>query len=94
MHLLVTALVVRKIEEKDTQSLDVLAQGVTTAIASKQFGQEGFLSKLVAEAAHMVMPQNPYNFHVENVRSVVCLFAFVIQVCCCLYSSKTAASWS
>ncbi|KAG0694950.1 chaperonin Cpn60/TCP-1 family [Suillus ampliporus] len=40
------------------------------AIASKQYGYEDVLSSLVAEAALAVMPKNPKNFNVDNVRVV------------------------
>ena len=40
------------------------------AIASKQYGNEDVLSELVAEAALAVMPPNPKNFNVDNVRVV------------------------
>ncbi|KAG0695543.1 chaperonin Cpn60/TCP-1 family [Suillus ampliporus] len=40
------------------------------AIASKQYGYEDVLSLLVAEAALAVMPKNPKNFNVNNVRVV------------------------
>jgi len=40
------------------------------AIASKQYGQEDVLASLVADAALSVMPPNPKNFNVDNVRVV------------------------
>jgi len=40
------------------------------AIASKQYGSEDLLAPLVAEAALAVMPSNPKNFNVDNVRVV------------------------
>ncbi|KAG5220313.1 T-complex protein [Salix suchowensis] len=40
------------------------------AIASKQYGHEDTLAALVAEAALIVMPPNPKNFNVDNVRVV------------------------
>eukprot|EP00672_Neobodo_designis_P019871 CAMPEP_0174852570 /NCGR_PEP_ID=MMETSP1114-20130205/25900_1 /TAXON_ID=312471 /ORGANISM="Neobodo designis, Strain CCAP 1951/1" /LENGTH=538 /DNA_ID=CAMNT_0016087177 /DNA_START=35 /DNA_END=1651 /DNA_ORIENTATION=+ len=39
-----------------------------TAIASKQFGYEAFLAKLVAEACINACPSNPLSFNVDNVR--------------------------
>ncbi len=47
-----------------------LAQGIKCAIASKQYGFEGPLSKLVAKACIAVMPENTFNFNVDNVRVV------------------------
>ncbi|EPQ55239.1 T-complex protein 1 [Gloeophyllum trabeum ATCC 11539] len=51
-----------------TQS--ALATALKPAIASKQYGYEDTLSSLVAEAAMVVMPTNPKNFNVDNVRVV------------------------
>lgn len=47
-----------------------LATALKPAIASKQYGYEDTLSSLVAEAALAVMPPNPKNFNVDNVRVV------------------------
>ncbi|KAF8824421.1 hypothetical protein HHX47_DHR8000139 [Lentinula edodes] len=47
-----------------------LASALKPAIASKQYGFEDTLSALVAEAALAVMPPNPKNFNVDNVRVV------------------------
>ncbi|KZT21125.1 T-complex protein 1 [Neolentinus lepideus HHB14362 ss-1] len=51
-----------------TQS--AIASALKPAIASKQYGYEDTLSSLVAEAAMVVMPPNPKNFNVDNVRVV------------------------
>ncbi|KAF9811745.1 hypothetical protein IEO21_06468 [Rhodonia placenta] len=47
-----------------------LAAALKPAIASKQYGYEDTLASLVAEAALAVMPPNPKNFNVDNVRVV------------------------
>ncbi|TFK20844.1 t-complex protein 1 [Coprinopsis marcescibilis] len=47
-----------------------LASALRPAIASKQYGSEDILSELVAEAALAIMPANPKNFNVDNVRVV------------------------
>lgn len=47
-----------------------LITALKPAIASKQYGYEDTLSSLVAEAALAVMPKNPRNFNVDNVRVV------------------------
>lgn len=49
---------------------DSLAQALKPAIASKQYGFEDMLSSLVADAALAIMPPNPKNFNVDNVRVV------------------------
>ena len=41
-----------------------------TVIASKQSGNEDLLADLVAEAVLAVMPKNPENFNVDNIRVV------------------------
>ncbi|TBU26776.1 T-complex protein 1 [Dichomitus squalens] len=47
-----------------------LATALKPAIASKQYGYEDQLAGLVAEASLAVMPPNPKNFNVDNVRVV------------------------
>ncbi|KAH7929510.1 T-complex protein 1 [Leucogyrophana mollusca] len=47
-----------------------LSTALKPAIASKQYGFEDTLASLVAEAALAVMPKNPKNFNVDNVRVV------------------------
>lgn len=47
-----------------------LITALKPVIASKQYGYEDTLSSLVAEAALVVMPKNPKNFNVDNVRVV------------------------
>ena len=47
-----------------------LATALKHAIGSKQYGSEDTLAALVAEAALSVMPPNPQNFNVDNVRVV------------------------
>ncbi|BFZ60365.1 T-complex protein 1 subunit theta [Saitoella coloradoensis] len=54
----------------DLSSKDELIKAITTAISSKQYGNEDFLADLVADAALTVMPKNPVNFNVDNVRVV------------------------
>jgi len=51
-------------------TLESLSVALKPAIASKQYGSEDTLSSLVAEAALIVMPLNPVNFNVDNVRVV------------------------
>lgn len=54
----------------DIRSPDELSKAIRTVIASKQCGNEDFLAKLVAEAVLAVLPKNPVNFNVDNVRVV------------------------
>src|SRR5688572_23629173 len=61
-------LVVDKI--KDIRSVDELTKAVRTVIGSKQFGNEDILAPLVAEAILMVLPKNPTQFNVDNIRVV------------------------
>ena len=44
--------------------------GIKTAISSKQYGFEKFLSELVADACLNSMPENANNFIVDNLRTV------------------------
>jgi T-complex protein 1 subunit theta len=54
----------------DINSEEEIAKAIKTTIASKQYGNEVFLSKLVAKAVLSVMPKNPFAFNVDNVRVV------------------------
>jgi T-complex protein 1 subunit theta len=45
-----------------------VARSVKCAVSSKQFGVEESLSKLVAKACIAVMPENTFNFNVDNIR--------------------------
>ena len=47
-----------------------MASRLKGTISSKISGYEGILSKFVAEACIGVLPKNPYNFNVDNVRVV------------------------
>ncbi|KAF8320398.1 T-complex protein 1 [Clavulina sp. PMI_390] len=69
----------KALEELESLSIHTLGKKLTLpslrvalkpAIASKQYGSEDALSALVAEAALNVMPSNPSNFNVDNVRVV------------------------
>ncbi|SMY22807.1 unnamed protein product [Zymoseptoria tritici ST99CH_1A5] len=47
-----------------------LAKAIRTVVAAKQSGSEDFLAGLVAEAVLAVLPKNPYNFNIDNIRVV------------------------
>ena len=55
---------------KDVRSHPELAKAIRTVIASKQSGSEDFLADLVAEAVLAVLPKQPVNFNVDNIRVV------------------------
>lgn len=61
-------LVVEKVE--DIRDQDELSKAIRTVVASKQNGNEDFLADLVAEAVLAVLPKNPVNFNVDNIRVV------------------------
>lgn len=54
----------------DLTSQVELSKAIRTVVASKQNGNEDFLADLVAEAVLAVLPKNPANFSVDNVRVV------------------------
>eukprot|EP00300_Choanocystis_sp_HF-7_P032988 c4490_g1_i1.p1 GENE.c4490_g1_i1~~c4490_g1_i1.p1 ORF type:complete len:558 (-),score=148.96 c4490_g1_i1:11-1504(-) len=56
--------------EVNFQNRASLASSIKTVLASKQYGQEDLLADLVAEACSMVMPANPREFNVDNIRVV------------------------
>ncbi|KAF2763386.1 T-complex protein 1 [Pseudovirgaria hyperparasitica] len=55
---------------EDIRDQEELAKAIRTVIASKQSGSEDFLADMVAEAVLAVLPKNPYNFNVDNIRVV------------------------
>jgi len=55
---------------EDLRSQPELSKALRTVIASKQNGNEDFLADIVAEAVLAVMPKNPANFNVDNIRVV------------------------
>jgi len=54
----------------DMHSEQEIAKAIRATIAAKQYGNEDYLSKLVAKAVLTVMPKNPTAFNVDNVRVV------------------------
>lgn len=55
---------------EDMRDQAELAKALRTVIAAKQSGTEQILAEMVAEAVLAVLPKNPYNFNVDNVRVV------------------------
>lgn len=55
---------------KDIRSQQELAKAIKSVVAAKQSGSEEILSSLIAEAILAVLPKNPQNFNVDNVRVV------------------------
>ncbi|KAI9375206.1 chaperonin complex component, TCP-1 theta subunit [Aspergillus egyptiacus] len=55
---------------QDLRSQTELSKALRTVVASKQAGSEDILASLVAEAVLAVLPKNPVNFNVDNVRVV------------------------
>lgn len=55
---------------KEMRSITELSKALRTVIGSKQSGSEDILAPLVAEAVLAVLPKNPVNFNVDNVRVV------------------------
>ena len=57
-------------EVKDLRSHKELSKAIRTVIASKQNGSEDLLADMVAEAVLAVLPKQPANFNVDNIRVV------------------------
>jgi len=54
----------------NVRSKDELAKALRTVISAKQNGSEDTLAGLVAQAVLAVLPKNPTNFNIDNVRVV------------------------
>ncbi|OCK99949.1 T-complex protein 1 [Cenococcum geophilum 1.58] len=61
-------LTVDKVE--DIRSQEELSKAIRTVVAAKQSGSEDILANMVAEAVLAVLPKNPINFNVDNIRVV------------------------
>ncbi|KAI0013913.1 T-complex protein 1 subunit theta [Xylariaceae sp. FL0662B] len=61
-------LVVEKVD--DVRNQEELSKAIRTVVASKQNGNEDTLAELVSEAVLSVLPKNPANFNVDNIRVV------------------------
>ena len=67
---------IRMLEELEVDSVEnirdqaELAKAIRTVVAAKQSGNEDILADMVAAAVLAVMPKNPYNFNVDNIRVV------------------------
>ena len=57
-------------EVKDIRSHKELSKAIRTVVASKQSGSEDILADMVTEAVLAVLPKNPVNFNVDNIRVV------------------------
>lgn len=55
---------------EDIRHQQELAKAIRTVVAAKQSGSEDVLAEMVAEAVLAVLPKNPYNFNVDNIRVV------------------------
>jgi len=55
---------------EDIRDRSDLAKALRTVVAAKQSGNEDILAEMVAAAVLAVLPKNPYNFNVDNVRVV------------------------
>uniref|UniRef100_A0A7S0S258 CCT-theta n=1 Tax=Chlamydomonas leiostraca TaxID=1034604 RepID=A0A7S0S258_9CHLO len=64
------SLVLDGTKEIDIRNRELVAARIKGAISSKINGYEDMLAKLVADACIEVMPKNPVNFNVDNVRVV------------------------
>lgn len=63
----------------DPRDKKQLSKVITPVIASKQYGNEVLLSDLVTDACLSVMPKNPANFNVDNIRVVKILGSSLVN---------------
>lgn len=53
---------------KDLKDRDSVAASIKTAVMSKQYGHEDFLSKLICDACLNIMPDHQKSFNVDKIR--------------------------
>ncbi|EFN58038.1 hypothetical protein CHLNCDRAFT_34430 [Chlorella variabilis] len=63
-------LVVAGTDTLDVRDAAAVAQRIKGSVSSKQYGYEDLLAPIIAEACIDVVPKNPHNFNVDNVRVV------------------------
>eukprot|EP00249_Psilotum_nudum_P010921 c22847_g1_i1 orf=498-2132(-) len=78
---LLTELVEPGSDTMDVRSKEQVASRITSAVGSKQWGQEAVLCPLIADACIQVCPKNPANFNIDNVR-VTKILGGGIHDCC------------
>lgn len=66
---------------KDLHSVTELTRIVRSVLASKQYGYEDLLAKVVVDAALEVMPKNPAGFSVDSVRVVKIMGGSIHETC-------------
>merc|ERR1712000_200789 len=64
---------------EDVRNQEELSKALRTVISAKQNGSEDSLADLVAEAVLAVLPKNPVNFNVDNIRVVKILGGSIEQ---------------
>lgn len=64
------SLVISGTDKLDVKNKQAVAERIKGSISSKQYGYEDLLSPIIAEACIDVVPTNPSNFNVDNVRVV------------------------
>ncbi|KAL1457199.1 hypothetical protein WDU94_001856 [Cyamophila willieti] len=55
-------------EVKDVRNTEHVAKGMKTAIMSKQYGNEEFLTNLITKACVSILPDGSSSFNVDNIR--------------------------
>lgn len=61
-------LTVWTVKKNQLNNVNTITKAIKSAICAKQHGVEDLLAPLVAEACLTVLPKNPHNFNVDNVR--------------------------
>merc|ERR1711974_55550 len=63
----------------DLKDVDAVTKFLRPVIGSKQYGYEDLLAPIVAKACVQILPDNPKNFNVDNVRVIKVVGASVSQ---------------
>merc|ERR1719453_1551894 len=61
-------MIVHTAQPADLKDATKLSRCIKSSIASKQYGVENFLAPMIAKACVDVMPPDPKNFNVDNIR--------------------------
>lgn len=67
---IIEELVIPSSENVDVRDPKTVSDRLKCPLAAKQYGYEDVLAPLIAKACISVCPSNPYNFNVDNVRTV------------------------
>lgn len=69
---------------KDLKDRDSVAAAIKTAVMSKQYGSEDFLSQLICDACMAIVPDHQKSFNVDRIRVCKIMVGSIYYIYCIL----------